>query len=70
MCVKTNKLYPSLHLPSRLPAPNPTPPPLSILLTHLSLHAPLHPSLRPQMVEHCDQLKSSLRIEPVIAPAI
>lgn len=34
------------------------------------LHDSLRPSLQPQMVKHCDQLKTSLRIEPVIVSAI
>lgn len=41
-----------------------------LLLPYRSSHHFPSSSLQPQMVKHCDQLKTSLRIEPVIAPAI
>lgn len=65
--IKTNKLHPHAALsvsPSFL---------LSMPLTGaptISLYPSLYPLLQPQMVKHCDQLKTSPGIEPVIVPAI
>lgn len=60
----------TLHLDVSLPSSSLSPSTnLSLPLTRAPTTS-LHPALQPQMVEHCDQLKTSLRIEPVIAPAI
>lgn len=68
--IKTNKLSPYAALTVSL-----SPSFFSFILPctrtpAISLHPSLHQSLQPQMVKHCDQLKTSLRTEPVIAPAI